>query len=190
MQSSEPSAPSLAAVRPPTVLLRALLDVTEEFERALGSELTVNPTDLHAMEHLIMSGPLSPSELSRRLGVTSAATTTVVDRLTALGHVRREPHPSDRRGIRVVASEASTARAMGRIMPMIAGVDSVLDDFDEAEQSAITRYLQRVVEQYRDHAEPREGAAQGRATQDPVAAPTERVESDSDSAGGSRGVAP
>ena len=170
MQSSEPTAPSLAAVRPPTVLLRALLDVTEEFERALGSELTVNPTDLHAMEHLIMSGPLSPSELSRRLGVTSAATTTVVDRLTALGHVRREPHPSDRRGIRVVAS--------------------VLDDFDEAEQSAITRYLQRVVEQYRDHAEPREGAAQGRATQDPVAAPTERVESDSDSAGGSRGVAP
>ncbi|WP_224744436.1 MarR family transcriptional regulator [Chryseoglobus sp. 28M-23] len=174
MQSSEPAAPSMAAVRPPTVLLRALLDVTEEFERALGSELTVNPTDLHAMEHLIMSGPLSPSELSRRLGVTSAATTTVVDRLTALGHVRREPHPSDRRGIRVVASEASTARAMGRIMPMIAGVDSVLDDFDEAEQAAITRYLQRVVEQYRDHAAPREGAATGGVVRPPDAgdAPT------------------
>ncbi len=56
-----------------------------------------------------------------------------------------------------MASEASTARAMGRIMPMIAGVDAVLDEFDEAEQSAITRYLERVVEQYRDHVMPREG---------------------------------
>ena len=152
MQSGESVTPGVPPVRPPTVLVRALLEVTEEFERALGAELTVNPTDLQAMEHLIMSGPLSPSELSKRLGVTSATTTTVIDRLSALGHVRREPHPSDRRGVRVVASEASTARAMGRIMPMIAGVDAVLDDFDEAEQSTIALYLRRVVELYRDHA--------------------------------------
>jgi len=136
------------------MLLRALLDVTDDFERTLGAELTVNPTDLHAMEHLIMSGPLSPSELSRRLGVTSAATTTVIDRLTALGHVRREPHPSDRRGVRVVVTEESRARAMGRIMPMIWGVDSVLDDFDDHEREAIARYLERVVELYRTHAQP------------------------------------
>lgn len=168
MQSSQPAIPRVPAVRPPTVLVRDLLTVTEKFERALGAELAVNPTDLHAMEHLIMSGPLSPSELSRRLGVTSATTTTVIDRLSALGHVRREPHPSDRRGVRVVASDASTARAMGRIMPMIAGVDSVLDEFDESEQSAITRYLARVVELYRDHAAPQTSAS-GRESGDATA---------------------
>lgn len=155
--SAAPAGPPVGPpVRPPTMLLRAVLDVTDDLEQALGEELAVNPTDLHAMEHLIMSGPLSPSELSRRLGVTSAATTTVIDRLAAVGHVRREPHPSDRRGVRVVASDASSARAMGRIMPMIAGVDSVLDEFDDDEREAIARYLERVVEVYRQHATPRD----------------------------------
>jgi DNA-binding MarR family transcriptional regulator len=156
MQSDATGTPPASAARPPTALLQALRDVTDEFEHALGVELTVNPTDLHAMEHLIMSGPLSPTELSRRLGLTSAATTTVVDRLTALGHVHRDRHPSDRRRVIVTASVASRERAMGRIMPMIASIDSVLDDFDEHEQSAITRYLERVVELYGTHAAPRD----------------------------------
>lgn len=140
--------------RPATRLLRDLLDVTDDFERALGSQLTVNPTDLDAMQHLIMSGPLSPTDLARRIGLSPAATTTVIDRLEALHHVRREPNPADRRGIRVVPSEASRARAMATIMPMIMGVDRVLDDFTPDEQVIVTRYLERVVDVYRVHAEP------------------------------------
>lgn len=142
------------AARPATRLLRDLLDVTEDFERSLGTQLTVNPTDLDAMQQLIMSGPLSPTDLARRIGLSPAATTTVIDRLEALRHVRREPNPSDRRGIRVVPSEASRARAMATILPMIMGVDRVLDDFTPDEQVIITRYLERVVDVYRVHAEP------------------------------------
>lgn len=145
------------AARPATRLLRDLLDVTEDFERSLGTQLTVNPTDLDAMQHLIMSGPLSPTDLARRIGLSPAATTTVIDRLEALQHVRREPNPADRRGIRVVPSEASRARAMATIMPMIMGVDRVLDDFTPDEQVIVTRYLERVVDVYRVHADPPEG---------------------------------
>jgi DNA-binding MarR family transcriptional regulator len=42
---------------------------------------------------------VGPKELGARLGVTSASTTTLVDRLVKSGHVRREPHPTDRRAL-------------------------------------------------------------------------------------------
>lgn len=152
--------PPVASVRAATSLLRELLEVTEAFERSLGAELTVNPTDLDAMEQLIMSGPLPATELSRRLGISSGATTTVIDRLTALGHVHREPNPIDRRGVLVVANPASSAKAMARLMPMIVDVDAALDPFDATERDVITRYLEQVVGIYRRHAklEPEAGS--------------------------------
>ncbi|MDI9891605.1 MarR family winged helix-turn-helix transcriptional regulator [Microbacterium sp. IEGM 1404] len=95
-----------------------------------------------------MSGPLSPGELSRRLDLTTAATTAAIDRLVALGHVTRAPHPTDRRSLLVVPTEASVHRAMSHLAPMIASVDAVLDDFSEDEQAVIARYLERVVASY------------------------------------------
>lgn len=137
-----------------TELLREFLDVSDLFERALGGELDVNATDLDAMEHLLMSGPLGPTELARRLGISTASMTIAVDRLVALGHVSREPNPRDRRGILIVPAEASRQRAMARLVPMIMGVDAELDNFSEHEQRAITEYLERVVSVYRQHATP------------------------------------
>jgi DNA-binding MarR family transcriptional regulator len=135
-----------------TRLLREFLDVSAEFERSLGSELSVNPTDLEAMEHLLMSGPLSPGELARRLRISTASMTTSIDRLVALGHVSREPDAADRRRLLVVPHPASRERAMARIVPMIMDVDAELDEFDVDERDAITRYLRRVVDLYREHA--------------------------------------
>lgn len=135
-----------------TQLLREFLELSEEFRRALGSELAVNPTDLEAMEHLLMSGPLSPGELARRLRISTASMTTAIDRLTAVGHVTREADPVDRRRLLVVPRQASRERAMARLMPMIMGVDAQLDDFNDSERDAITRYLRRVVDLYREHA--------------------------------------
>lgn len=135
--------------RAPTVLLREILEVTDDFEAHLGRELAVNPTDLKAMEHLIASGPLSPTELARRLEMSTAAVTTVVDRLAAARHVTRAQHPTDRRGVIVEAAPQSIARAMGTLMPMIAGIDAVLDEFTADEQTAIVAYLERVRDVYR-----------------------------------------
>jgi DNA-binding MarR family transcriptional regulator len=137
------------SVHPATALLREILDLTTEFERHLGRQLTVNPTDLNAMEELIRDGALSPTELARRLGVSTAAVTTVVDRLTAVGHVTREPNPHDRRGIVVVPSPDSVRAAMATLMPLIVGTDRALGEFDEAERATITKYLGRVAGIYR-----------------------------------------
>ena len=136
-------------VRRATELIREVREVSQEFELHVGRQLTVNPTDLQAMEHLIQSGPLGPTELARRLGISTAAVTAVVDRLVALGHVTRTQHPTDRRGIVVVPAPASVTRAMEALIPMIRGIDGVLDDFEPDEQATITAYLEQVLSVYR-----------------------------------------
>ena len=86
-----------------------------------------------------------------RLGVTTAAMTTSIDRLAALGHATRVPNPADRRGVLVVPTPESTQRAMASILPMVSGIDRVLDDFDDEQRAVITEYLRRVIDAYRQH---------------------------------------
>jgi len=136
--------------RRPTQLLRDILDTSEEFEQHVGRTLSVNATDLDAMEHLIQSGPLAPTELSRRLNISTAAVTGVIDRLIGVGHVTREQHPTDRRSVVVVPNPRSVETAMATLMPMIMGIDSVLDEFNDEEKDVIERYLNRVVVIYRE----------------------------------------
>lgn len=135
--------------RKPTVQLRAIQQLNEEFARHLRDRLTVNATDLDAMTHLVQSGPLSPGELARRLDLSGAAVTTVVDRLESVGHAQREQHPSDRRGVLVVPNDDSVRRALDAIVPMAGRLDAVLDSFSPAEQEAIERYLGAVIDSYR-----------------------------------------
>lgn len=138
-------------LRPPTYSLQQIQQLSRAFEAHLGEQLTVNPTDLAAMEHLIMSGPLGPSELARRLRITPPAATAVVDRLEDLGHATRVTNPADRRAVVVTPAPASVERAMSFLMPMIGDIDATLDGFDAEQQAVIADYLERVVAAYRTH---------------------------------------
>jgi DNA-binding MarR family transcriptional regulator len=155
MQTHSPDAQGRESARPParpaTHALREILDVSDDFAAALAHRLGVNLTDLNAMQHLIMAGPLSPSTLAKRVGLSTAAMTTAIDRLEAIGHVQRTANPDDRRSLLIEARPESRQKAMGMLMPMIGAVDAVLDEFDDHDQEAITRYLARVVEIYRCH---------------------------------------
>lgn len=141
--------PDFGSVHESTNLLREVIQLSDVFERSLARELTVNQTDLEAMEHLIQHGPTSPTELARALGISTAASTVVIDRLTRVGHVTRQPHPTDRRGISVVPAEQSVARAFQHLMPMIMGINAVIHDYTPDEQTVITDYLRKVVHVYR-----------------------------------------
>jgi DNA-binding MarR family transcriptional regulator len=140
--------------RPASRLLRQILIANREIEKQLGKELEVNPTDLDAMQHLLGSGSLSPSEIAHRLGISTAAATIAIDRLVKVGHVTREPHPTDRRRLLVVPRPTSVTRAMDALMPMIVETDSLLDAYTEAEQSVITDYLSRALDVLKRRVQP------------------------------------
>jgi DNA-binding MarR family transcriptional regulator len=153
-ESTPARPPGFFRVHRASELVREFVEVNARYATQLGRELKVNPTDLQAMQHLIMSGSLSPTELARRLDISTAAATSVVDRLVAVGHATREQHPTDRRSVVVVPRPASVEQAMEALTPMILGIDRVLDEFDDDEQATITDYLQRIVDTYRARLEP------------------------------------
>jgi DNA-binding MarR family transcriptional regulator len=150
--SADASASAFRALPPPTeisLLLREMVSLSGDFERRLGSVLGIGPTDLAAMQHLMQSGPLPPSELSRRLLISTAAATMLVDRLESAGHAERHPHPADRRKIVVAPNPESVTRAADELMPLIREVGELTTDLTAEETGTISRFLRQVLDVYR-----------------------------------------
>lgn len=134
--------------------LHEIVTLSRDFERHVGQALMVNSTDLAAMEHLMTEGSLTPSELSRRLDISTAATTLVVDRLVALNHVRRHAHPHDRRKVVVVPEPRSVTQAFAELMPVIGGVAALEAAMPEADRVVVEAFLARVVAIYAEALQP------------------------------------
>ncbi|GGT30608.1 MarR family transcriptional regulator [Streptomyces atratus] len=79
--------------------------------------------------------------LGAQLGLNSAGTTSVIDRLERLGHLERTRDPRDRR--RVLLSVTPRAVELGRSFfgPLIDDTVAVLREFDESETAAVRRFL-------------------------------------------------
>ena len=77
---------------------------TDAFDDAVAQRLELNRTDLRCLDWLF-DGPKSAGQLAAATGLSSAATTTLLDRLERRGLVRRVPDPSDRRKVLVEMSD-------------------------------------------------------------------------------------
>jgi DNA-binding MarR family transcriptional regulator len=133
--------------------LRDLLRASDEVDPSLAKRLDLNPSDYTAMNHL-MSGPpaLGPVELGTLLGISSSSATGLVDRLESAGHVRRQPHPSDRRRLVVAPTESAIRNVIEVLRPMLDALDALGGEFSEPEQRAIERYLREAAVRLRAYA--------------------------------------
>ena len=68
--------------------------------------------EAHALGHL-SAEPMGPVEARRRLRVTSAASSGVVDRLVAHGHAERRARPDDGRRTVVLVTDSGRAEVIG-----------------------------------------------------------------------------
>lgn len=118
------------------------------FERQLETALAVDPAGLGTMAHLLREGDATPTELARRLGISTAAMTLVLDRLQAAGHVSRRPHPSDRRKVLVIPAERSARTAEELVDPLLRGIRAVTEALGADERAAVSRFLADVVAVY------------------------------------------
>ena len=129
--------------------LQELLVLARSVRFAMAARLGISETELHAMEH-VLSEPIGPVELSRRLDLTSAAATVLLHRLVESGHVVRTPHPTDRRRQVLVPRPEGVTQVFELLRPMLADLDAVALQFSEAEREVIARYLQRVNDALRE----------------------------------------
>jgi DNA-binding MarR family transcriptional regulator len=107
-------------------------------------------TDLLALRYLLRAQAAGkaavPKDLSQFLGITSASTTSLIDRLVASGHVRREAHPSDRRSVVVVPTVESDAEVRETLGAMHRRMMSVAEGLSADEARTVIDFLQRMTD--------------------------------------------
>ncbi|MGI4895436.1 MAG: MarR family winged helix-turn-helix transcriptional regulator [Janthinobacterium lividum] len=122
----------------------------QRFERHLAGRLGVDAAGLEAMDHLISTGPATPTELARRLGISTAAMTLVLNRLETQEHIRRDRHPSDGRKLVVTAVRASADQAHRHVLPLIEGVEALIESMDDVERATVQHFLDQLITIYDD----------------------------------------
>jgi DNA-binding MarR family transcriptional regulator len=97
----------------------------DAYDEFVAQQLGLNRTDQRAMDVLDQEGGATPGRLAERMGLTSGAITTVLDRLEAAGFVRRVRDDEDRRRIHVEVTELAREKLWPYYEPM-AGLSEVL----------------------------------------------------------------
>jgi DNA-binding MarR family transcriptional regulator len=77
--------------------LRALILAGERYRQVLSDHVSLGITDTQAVSYLTVHGDRGQNELAADLGLSSSASTALVDRLEREGIAERYPHPKDRR---------------------------------------------------------------------------------------------
>jgi DNA-binding MarR family transcriptional regulator len=121
--------------------VQRLGDAQQRLERYLASRLDVDHSGLMVMKALLAFGPQTPTELARRLDLSPAAVSSVLNRLEAAGHASRSRHPSDGRKLVVTASDSSTAAALHLIEPFVAGIARLSADLSPSERGVVQTFL-------------------------------------------------
>ena len=94
------------------------------------------------------SAPLTPGQLQSALGLSSGATTSVVDRLERQGHARRNRDTVDRRRIHLHFSDSAHTVARQFFGPLGRLSTQVMDQFTDAELEVVQRFLTGIVDAY------------------------------------------
>ncbi|MDL9981518.1 MarR family winged helix-turn-helix transcriptional regulator [Microbacterium sp. ASV49] len=129
-------------------LLRAVRDFGDAHDRMTGSMkhgMDMNVTDLAALRLLIMREDqgvaVTPADIARHLRISTASTTTLLDRLEAADHIVRAPHPTDRRARVVHLTDHARAEFFRLFSTRLTAMREAIGGFSDEELRAATRVL-------------------------------------------------
>ncbi|RAX14945.1 MarR family transcriptional regulator [Pseudarthrobacter sp. AG30] len=135
--------------------LRDYRSAETEIRRTTRDSMGMGETDILALRYLLRvqaSGKQAvPKDLSQFLNITSASTTSLIDRLVASGHVRREPHPTDRRSVVVIATGESDKEVRETLGAMHRRMMSVAESLSAEDARIVVDFLQRMTDALAAH---------------------------------------
>jgi DNA-binding MarR family transcriptional regulator len=80
------------------------------FRNAVGGSFGINMTDMQCLALLFFKGISSPNELGIYTGLSSGATTAMLDRLARAQLIKRSPNPIDHRGTQISVDKLFTKK--------------------------------------------------------------------------------
>ncbi|WP_019137272.1 MarR family winged helix-turn-helix transcriptional regulator [Cellulomonas massiliensis] len=160
--------------------VRRLRRADEAMRRRTSAGMGMNVRDLAALQ-VVVAGEragraVHPHDVAHRLGITTASTVKLVDRLVAAGHLRREQDPDDRRAVRLVATPHAHDEIRERLTPMHAGMADAARAVPAEARRPLVAYLHALADVFDDVAVPEPGrpAPQGPLQDGPAGERPER----------------
>ncbi|HEY9166658.1 MAG TPA: MarR family transcriptional regulator [Candidatus Kryptonia bacterium] len=132
-------------------LMRELIVGTREnsigavlFHQAAGQILGLNVSDMKCLDAIVIRGPSTPSRLASITGLTTGATTTMIDRLEKAGLVERQRNPDDRRGTVVVLSKQAAKKLPPLFDSMSRAMERLASGYTENELKLLSEYFRKL----------------------------------------------
>jgi DNA-binding MarR family transcriptional regulator len=124
-----------------TAAYRRYLAANVLFHLAAADTAGLTPVDYQASNLLELDGPLSNGQLAARLGLTSGATTRLVDRLEARGLARRTVDPDDRRRAVIAHTGELPADLVALLDAVRAPIGRAVDRLSPEQVDGLRTYL-------------------------------------------------
>lgn len=134
--------------------VRRLRRVDEEMRRRISAGMDMNLTDLRALQHVIASEEagevVQPHGLAHYLGISTASTTKLLDRLCASGHLVRAAHPRDGRSVVVTSTPHARAEIRERLGRMHGRMAEIARAVPVEARPAVRQFLEALADLFAD----------------------------------------
>lgn len=130
-------------------IFREYLDAVGLHGMAGAEAAGLQPTEWYAVSLITLAGRLTSGDLATRTGMTTGATTRLIDRLEQAGYVRRVADPADRRRVVVEASAETFPDIEHVIGPARRQIAEVLARYTPEQRDVLFDYFTHAAPAYR-----------------------------------------
>ncbi|MBF6435181.1 MarR family transcriptional regulator [Nocardia cyriacigeorgica] len=131
------------------VIFRQYLDAVGLQGLASAEAAGLHTSEWYALSLIAFHGALSSGELATRAGLTTGATTRLIDRLEKSGFARRTADPNDRRRVLVEPVPEALDRIQQVVGPARRHLAEVLDHYTPEQRALLFDYFARAAPAFR-----------------------------------------
>ena len=113
------------------------------FRNQIFEKLGVNVSDMECLGFLFYQRIATPTQLASYTGLTSGATTAMLDRLEKAGFILRQPNPDDRRGTLILLAQSGAEKVAAWFAPVGKAQEKLIANYSEQELQLIADFFER-----------------------------------------------
>jgi DNA-binding MarR family transcriptional regulator len=125
---------------------REFTSAVDVVNQIVGGRMGLNRTDHRVLEILNRKGPMTAGDLAKAGHLTTGAVTAVVDRLEAVGYVRRVRDTQDRRRVLVEQTPDGRKTAMRYYQPYMAASFEAMAKYSADELEIVRDFMRAAAE--------------------------------------------
>lgn len=131
------------------LVFRQYLDAVGLHGMAGAEAVGLSASEWYALSQIALEGTLTSGELAARTGLTTGATTRLIDRLERAGYVRRAADPDDRRKVIVEPVADSLDRIEKVVGPARRHIAEILSRYTPDQRAVLFDYFAHAAPAFR-----------------------------------------